>query len=38
MVAARATTGVGIRQLFRIYHSMAYFGPGLVRGPNGEPA
>lgn len=28
----------GIRQLIRIYHSMAYFGPGLVRGPNGEPA
>jgi len=28
----------GIRQLIRIYHSAAYFGPGLPRGPNGEPA
>lgn len=28
----------GIRQLIRIYHSAAYFGPGLPKGPNGEPA
>lgn len=28
----------GIRQLIRIYHSMAYRGPGLPKGPNGEPA
>jgi hypothetical protein len=28
----------GIRQLLRIYHSAAYFGPGLPKGPNGEPA
>jgi len=28
----------GIRQLKRIYRSAAYFGPGLPKGPNGEPA
>ncbi len=28
----------GIRQLIRIYHSTGYFGPGLPKGPNGEPA
>ena len=28
----------GIRQLMRIYHSTGYFGPGLPKGPNGEPA
>jgi hypothetical protein len=28
----------GIRELIRIYHSAAYFGPALPKGPNGEPA
>ncbi|MCB0860484.1 MAG: hypothetical protein KDB54_07500 [Solirubrobacterales bacterium] len=28
----------GIRQLLRIYRSTGYFGPGLPKGPNGEPA
>lgn len=38
MMVPRSDYSKGIRQLLRIYHSTAYFGPGLPKGPNGEPA
>lgn len=38
MMVPRSDYRRGIRQLIRIYHSTAYFGPGLPKGPNGEPA
>lgn len=38
MVVPKSDYRNGIRQLIRIYHSTGYFGPGLPKGPNGEPA
>jgi len=38
MMVPKSDYRSGIRQLIRIYHSTAYFGPGLPKGPNGEPA